>query len=86
MANSNTTWTPGNNSSLDGGRWGTVVFILRSPMPANTTWNVDFHMDIGASVTGQTTSLKMTTSLPDQNTDTSNDSASHEMYRGGCGT
>ncbi|MFL0563501.1 hypothetical protein ACH0BM_09010 [Kocuria rhizophila] len=55
-------------------------------MPANTTWNVDFHMDIGASVTGQTTSLKMTTSLPDQNTDTSNDSASHEMYRGGCGT
>ena len=84
--NSNVTWTPGNNSSINGGRWGTIVFILRTPMPANTTWNLNIHMDIGASVTDQRTSLKMTTSLPNQNKNTANDLAYHEMYRGGCGT
>lgn len=84
-ANSTAVIRPGNNTSTNGGRYGTIVLTLVNPMPPNTTWNLDIIMDIGGFVTGQSTRLSLTTAVPSTaNSNGSNDTASHEMYFGGC--
>lgn len=83
--NSNATITPGNDTSGNGGRWGQIVFTLNKPMPANTTWGLLISMDIGAFVTGQVTRLTLTSAPSAQNSNTSNDTATHSMYFGNCG-
>ncbi|MDO4919071.1 MAG: hypothetical protein Q4A22_05990 [Kocuria sp.] len=82
--NSTAAITPGNNTSTNGGRYGSITFTLKNPMPASTTWTLNLSMDIGALITGQRTTLSLTSSIPDQNHNTSNDTATHEMYFGGC--
>ncbi|MDO4917125.1 MAG: hypothetical protein Q3974_05845 [Rothia sp. (in: high G+C Gram-positive bacteria)] len=83
--NSNVTITPGNDTSTNGGRWGKITFTLKNPMPADTTWNLNISMDIGALITGQQTSLTLNQPVSTTlNSITSNDTASHEMYFGGC--
>lgn len=83
--NSNSVYNPKNDWSINGGRYGSITFTLRSPMPANTTWTLNINMDIGAVITGQETRLTLASSLPDQNRVSTNDSAAHSMYLGGCG-
>lgn len=75
----------GNDTSGNGGRYGTIKFRLRTPMPASTTWTLNISMDIGAFITGQETRLSLVTPIDDQNHVTTNDSAAHSMYLGGCG-
>lgn len=82
--NSTATIQPGDDTSINGGRYGTIKFTLRNPMPANSTWNLNVVMDIGSFITGQYTSLALTSSIPSQNRDVTNDSASHEMRFGRC--
>lgn len=53
-------------------------------MPASTTWALNISMDIGALITGQETCLSLVTPIDDQNHVTTNDSAFHERYFGGC--
>ena len=54
-------------------------------MPRNTSWELVITMDIGGFITGQNTRLSLTTAIPaSANTIPLNDSASHEMYYGGC--
>lgn len=84
--NSKVAITPGNDTSGNGGRWGTIQFTLKSPMPANTRWDLNITMDIGFILSRQETSLELTSTDPKQNTVTSNDRAVHATYLGGCQT
>lgn len=81
---SDVVFDPVNDSSPFGGRWGEIRFTLNEPMPANTTWDLTITMNIGNFVTGQRTSLTLTSSVPEENRITTNDSAFHEMYRDRC--
>ena len=82
--NSNVVISPTNDTSGNGGRYGKITFTLNKPMPANTTWGLNILMDIGAFITGEETRLTLTSSVPDQNRVTTNDTAAHDMYFGGC--
>lgn len=82
--NSTAVLSPVNDTSLSGGRYGGIKFTLKNPMPADTVWTLTIRMDIGALITGQNTRLSLTSSLPEQNRLTTNDSARHDMYFGGC--
>ena len=76
---------PDNDTSANGGRYGTILFTLTEAMPAETTWDVVITMDIGGFVSGQRTRFSLTRAIPaEANTSGDDDVAVHGMFFGGC--